>query len=1517
MQKDTPINESTDSSLSGDASEYFLSQTPKVGSSSLLTDPTFPLARRGVEFYIANPGTLKDRLFGELESTADKVDTAFQSIVNRMGDGAGLGASIRKNFTEAVSQVQLIGFDFKDVQETAEATLDVFRTNVTLSEDQYTNLLSTQKVTGVVAKDLLEGFRDAGMSIKDITKEMYTVTQVANAIGVNARLVSAAVVGNLDKLNRYGFQNGVEGLAKMAAKASALRIDLTDTLSIADDLMDPEGAIELASTLQRLGTTSAALTDPLRLMDMAQNDVGALQEELAKMFSTYAEFNEENQRFEILPSARRELKELERSLGLPLGTIEKMAIGTKELDKKLSEISFSGFDVPQETQELIANMSMMNEEGEYMIKYVDPETKESMEETTTEFLERFNGDAKAMQDALGRQKQEENLTLEDINKKMLEKAGEQLSSLQQIAAYNTAGASAFGLAAGGGEYGKQILTSNEQVSKDINTGLVQNLGPGSQLSQDFNALAKKQEELIKILTSDNATKDQKKAAALEVAKGYKEVGVSMVTQTGKAAGSIAKNVSETFGFEMPGMSEFLTTLGISATDLGTFNTTVSNATGGLVNFNGIISKITSNNTPAAADGTTTTTGPTGSITPIQVGNEPTPLQQVNEITSLPIQNTAENLLAPEIRQATKEGMSQALDEELSYYSASPSLAVTIKKDETEGKRIQIPKKSEETPTEANLVQQTNENVTEINQTETQQTTNLGNETNFNVLNEVFNTTNEELKDISVTNSSLLKTSSEYFDKTQSLITNTNTLLSSIEQSQTLVKSNNTVASTTTTTTISPTTAAAATTTEPTVTKPETPNAEETKETKIEVKKASKEDVGLFGQSPLMTGPLKIKEEEEIEKRTEFVTKLTDAEIKNYSDKKKEQVTFTDFLNKENEIRQESTKDIQKQKTISSETQNEEFIFGQELNKQIIERDNYVTQFTEEEIRLIDQQNERQLSFNESFEQEIVKREQNQKNINSQNLVSSNTLKEQSSIQTELNNQTSTRNDLVTMMSAKELQTFEDKKNQQSTFTNFLNQENDVRRQTLKDIQKQKTTSLDSQNQEFIFGQQINEQIIKRDNYVTQFTEEEIRLLDEQREKQLSFNELFEQEIENRRTSTENNLNQQSIIANTNKEEISVGRQLNEQMVERNEFVTMLNEKEISMIDQQNERQLSFNNLLNEENNIREEYVTKLQETEKDKSVTNVVSGGELTKASETLSTVNKETVKNKTKTVSETATELHKKLATLYDGVIDESEKGVATAINDAEALKTPPTTAETTKKIENQNLFENKPSVLGQYIATGEVGEDKTPVISKPLIPEFKIPEDKSVTNFVNQVLPKPAGVNLFDTKPSVLGQYTAGKTSEATTATIVNPEIPKQSTEGNIQSVATQTDFGFGAEVPTSVAEFKGAEDIINQFFTPEAIAAVATPIAQTDVERVQELQKSTTSTQNINDNRTLDVTIKTPNITDPTVAENYRKDVINILKGELPNMIERDKGLMDKMRANMTPNFGLTGSQTPGVE
>jgi len=118
------------------------------------------------------------------------------------------------------------------------------------------------------------------------------------------------VVDNMDMMNQFNFQDGVMGLTKMAAQASMLRFDMNKTAEFADSVMDPEGAIKMASTFQRLGATMGTLVDPFALMDASINDPGKLQDSIINMAKSYAQFNEETQRFEINPYGLRMLKEI-------------------------------------------------------------------------------------------------------------------------------------------------------------------------------------------------------------------------------------------------------------------------------------------------------------------------------------------------------------------------------------------------------------------------------------------------------------------------------------------------------------------------------------------------------------------------------------------------------------------------------------------------------------------------------------------------------------------------------------------------------------------------------------------------------------------------------------------------------------------------------------------------------------------------------------------------------------------------------------------------------------------------------------------------------------------------------------------------------------------------------------------------------------------------------------------------------------------------------------------------------
>ena len=85
----------------------------------------------------------------------------------------------------------------------------------------------------------------------------------------------------LKLINTYGFERGVEGLARMVARGQALGLEMSTVTSLADKFFDPEGAIDFAAQMSVIGGAVGALADPFKLMYMATNDLEGLQEAIA------------------------------------------------------------------------------------------------------------------------------------------------------------------------------------------------------------------------------------------------------------------------------------------------------------------------------------------------------------------------------------------------------------------------------------------------------------------------------------------------------------------------------------------------------------------------------------------------------------------------------------------------------------------------------------------------------------------------------------------------------------------------------------------------------------------------------------------------------------------------------------------------------------------------------------------------------------------------------------------------------------------------------------------------------------------------------------------------------------------------------------------------------------------------------------------------------------------------------------------------------------------------------------
>jgi len=129
------------------------------------------------------------------------------------------------------------------------------------------------------------------------------------------------------------FKNGVEGFSRIVVQAQALRIDVEKTFQIAEGLLEPEKAIEMAATFSTLGGSFAKIADPFKLMNMAQNDVEELQNTIVNAAAATATFNEETGKFSISRAHMYELRRAADALNMSGQEMTEMAIKQAEVTR--------------------------------------------------------------------------------------------------------------------------------------------------------------------------------------------------------------------------------------------------------------------------------------------------------------------------------------------------------------------------------------------------------------------------------------------------------------------------------------------------------------------------------------------------------------------------------------------------------------------------------------------------------------------------------------------------------------------------------------------------------------------------------------------------------------------------------------------------------------------------------------------------------------------------------------------------------------------------------------------------------------------------------------------------------------------------------------------------------------------------------------------------------------------------------------------------------------------------------
>ena len=354
----------------------------------------------------------------------EELDNKATDLQNKFGATKGVMEEYKQSIADTIPELVRMGISEETAVTNMASLMESMGSSATLGTEAITEVSAAAKVSGVEIGKLSANFRDVGISIYDVGDQMKEVTDIARAAGVSVAGVSDKVASNLNKMNLYNFDNGVKGLAKMAVTSERLGISMNEVFEFAERIYNPEGAIEMAAGLQRLGVTASALLDPLKAMDLAANDPEGLQKEIVNITKEFTKYNEANGKFEIMPGSKRRLREIANEMRIPAEQLASMSIKAADFDMKMKQIEFPSLAADQETKEMIAGMAQLKDgkaqinvkneaTGEFELKQVDQLTAKDIE-------------------SLKKSQEEDSMSIEDVQR-------EQLSISQKIEA-NTRGA---------------------------------------------------------------------------------------------------------------------------------------------------------------------------------------------------------------------------------------------------------------------------------------------------------------------------------------------------------------------------------------------------------------------------------------------------------------------------------------------------------------------------------------------------------------------------------------------------------------------------------------------------------------------------------------------------------------------------------------------------------------------------------------------------------------------------------------------------------------------------------------------------------------------------------------------------------------------------------------------------------------------------------------------------------------------------------------------------------------------
>ena len=283
------------------------------------------------------------------------IDGAIRKYQLSLGAAGEKADMIRKQTENSVNASARFGAGIKDIIELQSGLNDLTGKSNVFREKEILDLVAITKGTGLQNEEvtkLVGNMMLFGSSIGDAKDLVQKTVNDTSKMGLNSSKVMKSLAANIDKMDNYRFQNGVEGLKKMVMSSEKFRFSIEGALAAADKFRTLEGLLEAGATMRVLGGEFAKM-DEFKLSFLARNKPEEFAVEMAKLTKGMASFNKETGTFDITDVDFDKLRVIAEATGREVGDLTKQARQFNQLEFAKKQI-FAGTD---EEKEMIAKLA--------------------------------------------------------------------------------------------------------------------------------------------------------------------------------------------------------------------------------------------------------------------------------------------------------------------------------------------------------------------------------------------------------------------------------------------------------------------------------------------------------------------------------------------------------------------------------------------------------------------------------------------------------------------------------------------------------------------------------------------------------------------------------------------------------------------------------------------------------------------------------------------------------------------------------------------------------------------------------------------------------------------------------------------------------------------------------------------------------------------------------------------------------------------------------------------------------